>query len=186
MSEKLRVHRLIERARANGPGSRAVLWVQGCSLGCPGCFNPETHTFHAGDLVSVDELSLRIASIPGIEGVSILGGEPLQQRRAVLSLLRTLRAESDLSVILFTGFTLEEVRRMPEGGDVLGLVDVLIAGRYDETKRLARGLRGSTNKTVAFLTARYTDEDLEAVPACELTIGPGGTVTVNGMDPLRW
>lgn len=186
MAERLRVHRLLERARANGPGLRAALWVQGCSLGCPGCFNPETHSLHAGESVTVNELARRVTTIRGIEGVSILGGEPLQQRRAVLSLVRTLRAESDLSVILFTGFTLPEVERMPEGREILGLIDVLIAGRYDETKRLARGLRGSANKTVTFLTSRYTERDFEAVPACEVTIGPGGEVTVNGMDPLRW
>lgn len=186
MSELIRVHRLIERARANGPGLRAALWVQGCSLACPLCFNPETHPFRGGELVAVDELARRIMSIPDIEGLSVLGGEPLQQRRAVLALLRSVRKESNLSVLLFTGFTPAEISRMPEGQEVLGLIDVLIAGRYDETKRLARGLRGSTNKTVTFLTDRYTERDLEAVPVCEVTIDAGGVVTINGMDPLRW
>jgi len=186
MIEQLRVHRLIERARANGPGLRAALWFQGCSLGCPGCFNPETHPFHAGELVAVDELARSIIAIPDIEGASILGGEPLQQRRGVLALLRTLRDRSDLSILLFTGFTIEEIRRMPEGEEILGLVDVLIAGRYDATQRLARGLRGSRNKTVTFLTGRYTEEDLDKVPACEVTLDARGVVTINGMDPLLW
>jgi anaerobic ribonucleoside-triphosphate reductase activating protein len=186
MTERLRLHRRLERARANGPGLRAALSGQRCSLGCPGCFNPETHAFHMGELLAVDELARRIVSIPDIEGVSILGGEPLQQRKGVLALLRSLRPASGLSVLLFTGFTPAEVRRMPEGEEILGLVDVLIAGRYDDAKRLARELRGSTNKTVTFLTDRYSERDLEAVPHCEVTIEAGGMVTINGMDPLRW
>ncbi|MCU0780030.1 MAG: radical SAM protein [Akkermansiaceae bacterium] len=39
----LRLHAFLPRSRANGPGWRSVVWVQGCSLGCPGCFNPQTH-----------------------------------------------------------------------------------------------------------------------------------------------
>lgn len=186
MSVPLRVHRLIERARANGPGLRAALWVQGCTLGCPGCFNPETHAFGVGEEVSAAELARRIVAIPGIEGVSILGGEPLQQRRGVLALLESVRAAGGLSVLLFTGFTLEEVRRMPEGGRIISLVDVLLAGRYDRAQRHARGLRGSRNKTVTFVTGRYTQADLDAVPACEVTLDAAGVVTVNGMDPLAW
>src|SRR5262245_61186383 len=87
MRDEIRIHHLIERTRANGPGMRAAVWTQGCSLDCPGCFNPETHSFHAGQSIAVKELFRRIASIPDIEGVSILGGEPLQQRRPVVVLL---------------------------------------------------------------------------------------------------
>jgi anaerobic ribonucleoside-triphosphate reductase activating protein len=186
MSEFIRTHRFIERTKANGPGWRAALWLQGCTLHCPGCFNPETHSSRGGELLEVDELARRILAIAGIQGLSLLGGEPLQQRRAVLALLRRLRADGSLSVVLFTGYTLEEVRVMPEGQETLALVDVLIAGRYDETQRFARGLRGSRNKTVTMLTSRYSHTDFEEVPACEVLLDADGVVTINGMDPLRW
>jgi anaerobic ribonucleoside-triphosphate reductase activating protein len=186
MRDELRIYHLIERTRANGPGIRAALWVQGCTLGCPACFNPETHPVNSGEIIAVDDLFRRFASISGIEGISILGGEPLQQRRPVYGLLRLLRARTNLSVLLFTGFTLKEIERMPEATELPGLVDVLIAGRYEDSLRLARGLRGSRNKTVTFFTDRYSEKDLDEVPACEVMIDSEGIVTINGMDPLIW
>ena len=180
----LRVHDFVARSRANGPGVRAVLWLQGCSLGCPGCFNPGAHPRDAGERASVDELLARVADLgPGIEGLTVSGGEPLEQARPLRALLERLRRETSLSVILFTGFTWEEVRAAAEMADVLAFVDVLVAGRYDAARRLARGLCGSANKTTHFLTDRYAQDDLDAVPAAEIAIGPEGEVVVSGMDP---
>ena len=180
----LRVHDFMARSRANGPGIRAVLWLQGCSLGCPGCFNPATHPRDSGERASVDELLARVADLGlGIEGLTVSGGEPLEQARPLRALLERLRRETPLSVILFTGFTWEEVTTAAEMADVLLFIDVLVAGRYDAARRLARGLRGSDNKTTHFLTHRYAKEDLDAVPAAEIAIGPEGEVVVTGVDP---
>src|SRR6516162_3714972 len=143
---RLRIHRFVPRSLANGPGVRAVVWVQGCSLGCPGCFNPETHAFHDDRLVAVDELVAQVCDLgERIEGVTISGGEPLQQRPALLAFLRRLRAETGLSVLVFTGFTWDEVQRLPDATELLACIDVLIAGRYDESQRVALGLIGSRN-----------------------------------------
>ena len=183
----LRLHQFLPASRANGPGVRAVLWTQGCTLGCPGCYNPDTHPFSGGELVAVDDLFRRLVALgDGIEGVTVSGGEPLQQRPALLALLSRLRAETRLSVLVFTGFTWEEVQRFPEAPALLGCVDVLIAGRYDRQQHLARDLRGSANKTVHFLTPRYGPADLAAVPPAEVVLTPDGEVLASGIDPLRW
>jgi anaerobic ribonucleoside-triphosphate reductase activating protein len=183
----LRVHALLPASRANGPGLRAVLWTQGCSLGCPGCYNPQTHPLADGELVPVEELFRRIAALArSVEGLTVSGGEPLQQRRPLLALLRRLRRETTLSVMVFTGFTWEEVQRFPEAQELLGRLDVLIAGRYDRTQHLARDLRGSANKTVHFLSGRYTAADFHEVPAAEVVIAPDGEVQLSGIDPVRW
>jgi anaerobic ribonucleoside-triphosphate reductase activating protein len=182
----LRVHHFLPASRANGPGVRACLWLQGCSLGCPGCYNPATHPFSGGELVSVDDLFRHIAALgDAIEGVTVSGGEPLQQRPGLLALLRRLRTETRLSVLVFTGFTWEEVQRMPEAGALAACVDVLIAGRYDASRRLARDLRGSANKTVHFLTGRYGPADLREVPEAEVVITADGEVVASGIDPVR-
>lgn len=187
MAESLRLHHWLPSSRANGPGTRAVLWTQGCSLNCLGCFNPRTHSFGGGEQVPVDEVFARLVALgDGIEGVTVSGGEPLQQRPALLSLLRRVRAESALSVLVFTGFTREETCRFPEANDLFACVDVLIAGRYDQDRRLAVSLIGSSNKTVHFLTNRYTIADLEAVPAAEVILTPEGDVLATGIDPLSW
>ncbi len=186
-SRRLRLHAFEPHSYANGPGCRAVVWVQGCTLGCPGCYNPETHAFHAGESVETDALFKRIAALrPRIEGVTISGGEPFQQRPALLSLLQRIREETDLSVLVFTGYTWDELQRFRETPALLRCIDVLIAGRYDARQRLARDLRGSANKTVHLLTPRYGLHDLQLTPVSEVIIEPDGAVVISGIDPLQW
>lgn len=186
MPQVLRLHSFLPLSTANGPGSRAVLWVQGCSLGCPGCFNPTTHTFEGGELVHVEDLFSRITVLTDIEGLTVSGGEPFQQRPPLLALLRRLKTETNLSVLVFTGFNWDEIQGFPEGSDLLGCIDLLLAGRYQREHHLALDLRGSSNKTVHFLTDRYTPDDLHTVPAAEVVIGLDGEVVTSGIDPLRW
>ena len=183
----LRMHAFEPFSRANGPGVRAVVWVQGCSLGCPGCFNPGTHSADGGELVPVDDLFRRIVALEGlVEGITVSGGEPLQQLPPLLALLRRVRRETALSVLLFTGYTWEEVQPMPDARLLLACVDILVVGRYDASKRLACDLRGSANQTVHLLTDRHTMDDLRPVPPAEIIVAEGGEVTVSGIDPLVW
>lgn len=183
----LRVHNFLPFSHANGPGVRAVVWVQGCSLGCPGCFNPATHSFAGGELVAVGDLFRRMAVLGNaIEGITVSGGEPLQQQRPLLALLQRVQRETSLSVLLFTGYTWEEIQQMPNAAALRAYVDVLIAGRYDASQRLAHDLRGSANQTVHLLTDRYTMDDLQSVPSGEVIITAEGEVMVSGVDPVRW
>jgi len=113
LTMKLRIHQFLPVSYANGPGCRAVLWVQGCPLHCPGCFNPNTHAFGQGQWVRVDELAARISALgPGLEGISISGGEPLMQAPALVELLRHIKRHTLLSVILFTGYTWAETQSL--------------------------------------------------------------------------
>jgi anaerobic ribonucleoside-triphosphate reductase activating protein len=189
----LRIHAFEPYSRANGPGVRAVIWVQGCSLGCPGCFNPETHSPTGGERVPVEDLFRRVVALENkdaIEGITVSGGEPLQQRRPLLALLRRVREETSLSTLMFTGYTWDEIQRMSDAGALLACVDVLIAGRYDASQRIAggseNGLRSSANQTVHLLTDRYTLDDLRAVPPAEIIITAQGDVVASGVDPVRW
>lgn len=171
----------------NGPGRRAVVWVQGCALGCPGCFNPETHDFRGGELWPVETLARKIMALKdGLEGLTISGGEPAHQARALARLARIIRAETKLSIILFSGYKLEELKHLPGSQALLEGIDVLIAGRYDASRRVARSLTGSDNKTFHFLTGRYTAADLAAVPQAEILLSPEGEVILSGIDPLEW
>ncbi len=183
----LQIHQFLPLSRANGPGMRCVLWVQGCSLGCPGCFNPATHPFAGGERASVEDLFQRIVALSNsIEGITVSGGEPLQRRRPVLALLQRVRQESSLTTLLFTGYTWEEIQRMPDTETLATCVDVLIAGRYEASQHVARDLRGSANKTVHFFTSRYTPADVSAVPPAEVIISLEGDVVTSGIDPTRW
>ena len=180
----VRVHAIEPRSRANGPGARFVVWLQGCSLGCPGCFNPTTHDPSGGRETSVDDIARQLADTPGIEGLSLSGGEPLQQAEAAAALLEAARALG-LSTLAFSGYTLDEIRALPHGPAVLERLDVLIDGRYIAGERLATGLRGSANQRIHLLTARYQLADVEATPIAEIRIAPGGDVVLTGVNPLK-
>lgn len=183
--DMLRVHSFLPYSRANGPGLRAVVWVQGCTLACPGCFNPGTHPADGGEPVSVDEVYDRIAGLGDtIEGITVSGGEPLQQAPELIQLLRRLRNETPLSMLVFTGYTCEEAQAMPGADGLLGCIDVLIAGRYDQSQRLASGLRGSAHQTIHCLTNRYTQDEILSTPIAEVIITPHGEVVSSGMDPM--
>lgn len=180
-----RVHGVETRSRANGPGARFVVWFQGCTLGCAGCFNPTTHPSEGGRIVPIAELAAELAThAPEIEGLSLSGGEPLQQHEAAAALLDAARALG-LSTLAFSGYTLEEIRELPGGDEVLARLDVLIDGRYRSTERLATGLRGSENQRIQLLTRRYTLGQLEATPVAEIRIGPTGELVLTGVDPLK-
>lgn len=181
---KLRVHAIEPRSRANGPGARFVVWMQGCSLGCPGCFNPTTHDATGGREVDVAEVAAQLAASAGIEGLSLSGGEPMQQAEAAVALLDAARARG-LSTLAFSGHTLDEIRALPHGPAVLDRLDVLIDGRYVAGDRLASGLRGSANQRIHLLTPRYQLADVEATPVAEIRIGPTGDVVLTGVNPLK-
>jgi anaerobic ribonucleoside-triphosphate reductase activating protein len=180
----VRVHAIEPRSRANGPGTRFVVWLQGCTLGCPGCFNPATHDAAGGRAATVAELADQLATTRGIEGLSLSGGEPLEQPEAAVALLDAARALG-LSTLAFSGYTLAEIRALPHGPDVLARLDVLIDGRYVAGERLATGLRGSANQRIHLLTSRYSLADVEATPVAEIRIAPGGDVVLTGVDPLK-
>ena len=184
------LHAWEPRSRANGPGARFVLWFQGCSLGCAGCFNPATHdpAASARHRLTVDEVVAMIAATPRIEGITLSGGEPMQQPEAALALLERVRAEptlAGLSTLAFSGYTIEEIRSQPLGAHLLAHLDVLIDGRYRAGERSGVGLRGSTNQRVHLLSARYTQADVAATPVTELRITAEGAVIATGVDPLK-
>ena len=179
-----RIHATEPRSRANGPGVRFVVWFQGCTLGCPGCFNPATHPDVGGERIETAELLARIAATADVEGVSLSGGEPMQQPEAALALLEGARALG-LSTLMFSGYAIDEIRAMPLGPAVLAALDVLVDGRYVSTARLAAGLRGSANQRIHFLSERHSAADVESTPVAEIRIDPTGAAVLTGVNPLK-
>ena len=173
------MHAIERHSRANGPGVRAVVWVQGCSLGCPGCFNPATHPVDGGGAMDVAALARELAGLP-VDGITISGGEPFEQPEALLALVTGL---AGTSIIVFSGFTRAEIERQPLGPAVLERIDVLVDGRYLERRRIARGLRGSANQVVHLISRRHPMSDIESTPVGEVVIGADGEVRVSGVDP---
>lgn len=184
----LRVAEVLWETEAEGPGRRAAIWLQGCPLRCPGCCNPEMLSFDGGEPWSPVELVARVvaeAGPRGLEGISLLGGEPFAQAAGAAQLAAGVRAQG-LSVMIFSGYTHEVLRRRAK--DELGVAallaacDLLVDGPYVEARHdVTRRWIGSRNQRLIFLSERYQGDDprFAAENTVELRLGPKGLI-VNG------
>ena len=144
------------RSRVNGPGVRSVVWVQGCTIGCPGCFNPRMHAHQSVRLLDPKRLGLELASVPGTDGIAISGGEPFEQAEACAVLASTVKA-AHLSVVVFTGHPYAQLQAstLPCVRRLMASIDLLIAGPYIEDQQCDGTLwRASGNQTVHVFTRR--------------------------------
>ena len=155
----LNVAKTLSHSRANGPGVRAVIWVQGCTIGCPGCYNVFTHLHEQRTLTNPSAIADWIANLEGIEGVSFSGGEPFEQAVAVRTVIEKVRERKPhLSFFSYTGFDLETLQQ--SGNEnvlaLLGELDMVSAGPYVHSMRQTDLLwRGSSNQRLHYLTDVY-------------------------------
>jgi anaerobic ribonucleoside-triphosphate reductase activating protein len=182
----LRVAQVVPCTEAEGPGRRLALWFQGCPLRCPGCCNPEMLPFTGGQAVPVSEVLEQLrqaAAAHNLEGITLLGGEPLAHAAGALALARGTH-ELGLSVMVFSGYTLEEARRLPDPAvqELLAETDILVDGPYvRELPETRRRWIGSANQRVHFLTNRCPPDDPRWLLPNTLEIRlAGNELTVNG------
>jgi len=173
---------------AEGPGPRYAIWLQGCSLRCPGCCNPHLFDAGGGEEVRVNDLLAEIAVLRNeIEGVTLLGGEPFEQAEPLVALARGVRALG-LSIMVFSGYTLEELRARREAATdaLLASIDVLADGRYEApSPEHERQWVGSANQRFHYLTNRYSRAIERPAPGeplrtVEVRLGADGTWSANG------
>lgn len=179
---QLRIAQTVPDTEAEGPGKRFALWVQGCTLRCPGCCNPEMFApDKGGQWVDPAALAKTILGTPGLEGISVLGGEPFQQPEALAELCALVRA-GGLTVMIYSGYTLEELRAQNTSAPLLASTDLLVDGRYDQTRpEKSRRWIGSSNQVMHFLSPRYaaTDPRFTTPNTIELRF-VNGQLTING------
>jgi anaerobic ribonucleoside-triphosphate reductase activating protein len=135
-----------------GPGKRFALWVQGCPFNCENCIAPDWIPFKQANIFSPVQMAEIILNTPGIDGITISGGEPMMQARRLAAMLEIVRVKKPgLNVIIFSGFRLKQLA-WEDARLLLDHVDVLIDGLYREKLNDGLGLRGSANQQVHFLT----------------------------------
>jgi len=174
MGESLRLARAHFPVTALGYGRRLGLWVQGCPLACPGCIAKDTWHPGGGVEVGVGDLldDVRQAIEAGADGLTVSGGEPLEQAGGLATLLRGVRqleTTAPFDILVYTGYQPAELD--PSQAAVADLADVLITGRYVATAPTRRIWRGSANQEMLLLTPlareRYTafqDYEPDAAP----------------------
>lgn len=131
----------------NGPGLRAVVWVQGCRQHCPGCQNPDTWPLESGELVEIDAVKEQLRRLKGQSGLTFCGGEPLLQAAACREIAEFARRELGWDVWSFTGLVYEKLPRDGAINDFIKSLDALIDGPFILPKRdLSLKWRGSSNQ----------------------------------------
>jgi len=176
----MNIHSIIPNSAVNGPGNRFVIWTQGCTLNCPGCWNQETHSFSNGNYYSCLELLERIGKATNIEGITISGGEPFEQPNELFELTKLIREETHLSQIVYSGYTINKIRSDKNMEIILSNIDVIIDGRYNSLKSSKNGLVGSTNQKHHFLTNRYSLNDFKLQNGLEYHFQNDGTTILTG------
>lgn len=178
------VYKIIENTNVEGPGVRFCIWTQGCKKHCAGCWAKDTWSFDSGIKYSVKELYDKIVSQKNLEGVTFLGGEPFEQAKE-LSLLSEMVKQAGLSVVCFTGYTIEELNNKNDKyiNEFLKHIDLLIDGGFEQDKfDLSRPWVGSSNQRYHFLTDFYTPEIINKYKnKIETRIMRDGSILINGM-----
>lgn len=151
-SKVIRVCGIEPESIVDGPGFRYVLFVQGCPHRCKGCHNPESWDPEGGYDMTVREIVDELKARPNIKAITFSGGEPFEQARPLVDLARYLGGMR-FSIMSYSGYTLEELEEKaekdPAVGELLGMIDILVDGRYvEELRNLTLTYCGSENQRV--------------------------------------
>ena len=170
-------------SRVNGPGKRFTLWTQGCSKGCVDCFNPETWNNKNNIVLSTSEIFEMIKDFE-LEGVTITGGDPFEQEEELLELLILISSLSlSKGVIVFTGFTYDEIRENKIREKCCDYIDVLIDGRYEKENRVSDCFKGSSNQNIIYFSSKVKEEELIMDQEVEVSLSDG-IISVTGFPSI--
>ena len=190
------IHGFVAHSRVNGPGVRAVVYFQGCNLGCVGCWNPATHAF-AGQARGVQHVADKVAAAHRthpIDGVTLSGGEPMQQALDLLDLIRLLkRTLPELSIGMYSGYTERELdsgrfwtrygiaqeARRSVWEDIRSHLDFAVLGRFVAARPSTLPLRTSANQVLRLFSDRYCEERFKPLEV-EVHIEAQGLVQITG------
>ena len=137
----MRIAGVLTLSLVNGEGLRYVIFTQGCRHHCRGCQNPETWDFSGGYEVSVELLAGDILTRPLLDGITLSGGDPMEQEAECLALLDLLPATN---VWLYTGYEWEEIADR----ELAKRADVVVVGKYEEELRCEGKPYGSSNQRI--------------------------------------
>ncbi len=178
MDSTIRIGHRLDRSEIYGPGLRSVIWVQGCTLACKGCWNTQYWSARGGEEIQVSELLNEIQALDDIEGITLLGGEPLQQAKASLELIKGAKSLG-LSVFLYTGYEPSEFDETMLA--CFNTSDIAVTGRYvQELRDTSLRWRGSQNQQVHFISDVYEETVLIEQTEVEFHVLPTGEIQIVG------
>lgn len=136
-----------------GPGERVVIWLRGCSRGCEGCIAPEL--WATGVPTPIDEVvEWLLPELAASSGLTVSGGEPMDQPEALLQLFIELRLGlPKLELMVYSGYLLEELKGKSDAHDqILEMIDILADGAFELNSTDHLQWRGSDNQRIHLLS----------------------------------
>ncbi len=158
----MRYNKIRKMDISNGPGVRVSIFMQGCTFNCPNCFNKETHDFNGGKEFTDETINkvLELGSKDYIEGLSILGGEPLhpKNKEGTVKLAKAFKTKfPNKTVWVWTGFSFEDIKNI----DGLENIDVIVDGQFKEELRNPNlKYCGSSNQRVINVKQSLKDNNI--------------------------
>lgn len=180
-NRKVNIHSILQKSDTNGPGTRSVVWFQGCALNCKGCFNQDIRELKENRLMCVREVIEQLP-VTEIEGVTISGGEPFLQPEGLYHLVKDIK-DLGLTVVIYTGYKYKDLIELKcdSVNKVLGLTDILIDGPYREDIEQKHSLAGSGNQKIYYLSDRYKEQKKnQEVGLSEIIITDDGQIIETG------
>ena len=190
------IHGFVAHSQVNGPGVRAIVYLQGCNLGCAGCWNPATHAF-TGRSRETQDVAEQVATAHqthAIDGVTFSGGEPMQQAPDLLDLIRLLKGERpEISIGMYSGYTERELdsgrfwtrhgiaqeARCRVWEDIKLHLDFAVLGRFVAARPSQLPMRSSANQVLRLFSDRYREEHFTPLEF-EVNIESAGLVQITG------
>ena len=168
-----------ENEHLYGPGKRLLLFCQGCSLHCKGCVIKHLWDFDVGENITPQEV---VELCKDVEGITLHGGEPLDQAEGVLEIIKLLK-ENNKTVILFTGYKFKELETLHQKLS-WKLSDLVVSGRYEQEKRnIYLQFRGSTNQRVYRHKGKYKNYNIkDGKTVALLRLSENGAMSIRGFQ----
>lgn len=143
---KIRLFGKANDSIVDGPGLRYTIFTQGCGHHCHGCHNPESHDLNGGYFEDIKTLLQEIDENPLLDGVTLSGGEPMLQVEPLIELCKEIK-KRNLNIIIYSGYTYEQILANDKMKTLLEFGDMLVDGKFEiEKKSLALLYRGSSNQ----------------------------------------
>ena len=153
----MRIERTLPFVETLGPGKRLVIWTNGCPRHCEGCVTPGFRMVNERIDVNIEEFFLSY-DFSLYDGVTISGGDPFMQVEELKHLLTYLKDKGIKDILVYTGYTLKEIKDNPRMNECLPYIDVLIDGPYiDSMNDDKDNLRGSKNQNIIYLNEALMD-----------------------------
>lgn len=144
----LKISGIVHDSIVDGPGLRYSIFTQGCPHHCEGCHNPQTHSYKGGKRIFLRTIKKDLASNPLLQGVTLSGGDPFVQAKALLPLAKYIKEEG-LELACYTGYLFEQLvsGSVPYAKELLSYIDILIDGKFVlSQKSLDCKFKGSKNQ----------------------------------------